>query len=502
MSRFSQFLLIHKLHTLSLKRSQEFGSNRIARIIVGIGIAIWVLYIAFIGWLLGKNVANNGTVSGFAFMAAVIPFILFIDFMLRLGLKQTPSQHVKPFLLLPVSKYIATDVFLVHDLLSPFNLLWQAFFIPYDVIAIYPSYGIQGVVGAIIVVQLVFFISSQWYQLIRTLTSNNIVWWIFPVMILCIAVLPAFSNGKPNIINFLTFYASWGDWAYNNQIILWLSLSALLVLLFSANVFIQHKVVANELEEASQSPHGHLLSVPFLKAKSDVQVFMRLELISIVRNKRLRKSFISSALSLIIIVAILTFTHLFNGTETFWVYYCSVLFTFSFGINIMCKEGNYIDCLMVHKDNIAALLTAKYRLLIYSLIIVFIVFLPIILMRIYPLENVIACLLLAGGPANFICFQLAIYNNNTQSMNTKIAGKSSSANKYTQLITMAIVLIVPPALIKAADTAFGESTANIVLSVFGLVFILTSRLWIRNIARRMMARKYINLDSFRASRDS
>lgn len=43
-------------------------------------------------------------------------------------------------------------------------------------------------------------------------------------------------------------------------------------------------------------------------------------------------------------------------------------------VKIMCYEGNYIDCLMVRKENIIMLLTAKYY--IYSALLVF----PFILM--------------------------------------------------------------------------------------------------------------------------
>lgn len=492
--------MLSKLSVLAAKRRPELVGNRVAKIFIGVCLALFILYIAFIGVLLGKLVQGEGTVNGFAFITGVLPFILAVDFMMRLGLKQTPEQQVKPFLLLPISKYAVTDFFLIQDILSAYNLIWQALFIPYSVLAIYPDYGLVPMLLTLLALQVVMIINGQWYQLVRTLTSGNVFWWTLPAAIVCLAAIPLFSGESFNIISFLQFYAGCGNWLYDNNTILWIALAALLVILFVVNVVVMHRVVRNEMENATGTPRSHVVGLSFINSKDDVALFVRLEIASIIRNKRLRKTLTGSMFFSLVLSCIISFSHLFDATASMWLYYCSVTLTCSFAINIMCKEGNYIDCLMVHKDSVTALLTAKFRLFIVAQIVQFAIFVPAIIMGIFSFEKVLAFMLLGCGLVNFICFQLAVYNNNTQSMNTKITGKGTSGNKYLQVLVLLLVLAVPSSLIAGLDSLVGESACNVIISIIGLVFIITSRYWIRNIVNRMKVRKYANLDSFRITR--
>jgi hypothetical protein len=45
---------------------------------------------------------------------------------------------------------------------------------------------------------------------------------------------------------------------------------------------------------------------------------------------------------------------------------------------VMCAEGNYIDGLMVHKENIISLLKAKYYFYVVMLVLPFLLMIPTI----------------------------------------------------------------------------------------------------------------------------
>ena len=49
-------------------------------------------------------------------------------------------------------------------------------------------------------------------------------------------------------------------------------------------------------------------------------------------------------------------------------------------------------------------------------------------------------------------------------------------------------------------TSLGENAAYVILLVTGLVFMLSHKLWIANIYKRFMKRRYKNMESFRATR--
>ena len=81
-------------------------------------------------------------------------------------------------------------------------------------------------------------------------------------------------------------------------------------------------------------------------------------------------------------------------------------------------------------------------------------------------------------------------------------GKGASTNKMVQILTLFATLFISEILTAVLQELLGKSVGNIVLCAIGLILILTNRLWINNIVKRMMARKYKNLEGFRTSRVS
>ena len=63
--------------------------------------------------------------------AVVLIFILALDFLLRVPLQKTPTQEVKPYLLLPVKRNRIIDFLLIRSGLSLFNLFWLFMFVPF-----------------------------------------------------------------------------------------------------------------------------------------------------------------------------------------------------------------------------------------------------------------------------------------------------------------------------------------------------------------------------------
>ena len=96
-------------------------------------------------------------------------------------------------------------------------------------------------------------------------------------------------------------------------------------------------------------------------------------------------------------------------------------------------------------------------------------------------------------------FQMAVYNNNTLPMNSKITSKQGN---MAQQIVSTVILFLPLGLEKAATALLGEPWGYVLLAALGLTGIATHRLWLRNVYQRFMARRYKNMEGFRASRNS
>ena len=94
---------------------------------------------------------------------------------------------------------------------------------------------------------------------------------------------------------------------------------------------------------------------------------------------------------------------------------------------------------------------------------------------------------------------MAVYNKQTIPLNSKFIGKGSMETNYLQIVVEIAVFAVPLLFISLMKVVVGETITYVILMVVGILFIATHKLWIRNIYKRMMLRKYVNLESFRST---
>ena len=169
-------------------------------------------------------------------------------------------------------------------------------------------------------------------------------------------------------------------------------------------------------------------------------------------------------------------------------------------LKIMCNEGNYFDCLMVRHENILSLLRAKYLFYTAMLLFPLILMLPIVFTGKWSIMMLISYAVFTAGFQYFILFQMAIYNKQTIPLNTKFLSKGGLENNYFQIVAEMINFIIPMALISVLQLFVDKNVSYIILFMIGLPFIATHQIWLRNIYKRFMKRRYINMEAFRATR--
>ena len=140
-SRWQLIKTLRKHIKLSEKRSAAFNQNKIAKAVVYVMAAFMVFYLMFFAVILAlvANSSNHYTACEVFF--GVLPFILGVDFFFRFMSQQTPSQMVKPYVLLPIGKYTCIDCFIFNSVTSSSNLLWMAMFIPFAIMSVVFSEG-------------------------------------------------------------------------------------------------------------------------------------------------------------------------------------------------------------------------------------------------------------------------------------------------------------------------------------------------------------------------
>ena len=144
----------------------------------------------------------------------------------------------------------------------------------------------------------------------------------------------------------------------------------------------------------------------------------------------------------------------------------------------------------------------KAKYVIFSLLLVptFLLMLPTVFAGKWSLLMLVAYGVFTAGFQYFMLFQLAVYNNQTVPLNAKLIGKSGMENNYEQLIINLAAFFLPIIFVSILQAFMPRTVSYIIMLIIGLFFMLTFRIWMRNVYNRMMKRKYKNLEVMRATR--
>ena len=234
----------------------------------------------------------------------------------------------------------------------------------------------------------------------------------------------------------------------------------------------------------------------------EVGEYMKLEIKSALRNSVVRKQFLMGIFYMLLLSAMFAFSDVYDSSPFWKVFIC--VYSFScLGVmtltNVMCSEGNYIDGLMSRKESVLSILRAKYYFNVIMMVI------PLIFMMMPVSEGkvsavmVFGCLFFSAGVVFACLFQLAVYNNTTIHLNDKLT-RSGRGTRMQMLISM-VSMFAPMLVMMVLINLFSEQTASLVLLIIGAAGTLLHPLWLRNIYKRFMKRRYENMAGFRESRN-
>lgn len=501
---FQMFKSLRKHRKLAEKRAINYEQNKTAKVLIYILSGFMIAYLMFFAVMLSLIANSSYSLTSLELMLGAAPIILTIDFFFRFLIQQTPSQIIKPYLLIPVPRSLCIDTFISTSLFNWGNATWFAMLLPYALMSVVFTEGIWITLGFLFCFYLLILANSQWYAITRTLINHHVLWWGLPLVVYALIALPIILKGgsEEGFEQFFNLYANIGTAIGDGKLWPYLAAAGLLVLLTAINRRIQ---LVSIMREVSKTEQTHLRSVSqftILDRYGDTGQYLKLEIKSILRNKNPRKTFIFATIFVLMISFIIALTDVYDNQfmTNFWCVYNYMVYGAMMLIRIMSSEGNYIDCLMVRHENILKLLRAKYIFYCALLPLPFILMLPTVISGKWSILLLISYALFTAGFQYFTVFQMAVYNKQTVPLNTKFVSKSGMENNYYQVVVQLVAFFFPIALISILQAFLSETTAYITMMIIGIAFIATHRLWLRNIYNRMMRRKYILLEGFRSSR--
>lgn len=485
---------MRKQNGLAMRRNPAFEQNVVAKVMMYLGGGMMTIYLIFLGTMLAMPASESRM---FTMVLAMSPLWLAIDFGSRFAVQQTPAMMVKPYLLQPMPFHSVIETFLVNTLLMGYNWVWLALYLPYAFIVLCGGASFATALLIILCGILLTLSNSQFYLIVRTLTARSVLWWVLPILVYGGFWLSAAIDVKwmDKQIDFLCdFTATW---------YFFLFCVVLLAGLFWVNRWMQFRYVREEImkQEKKEAAMKKVYQYTFLERFGQTGEYLKLELKSIFRNKAIRSRVIMSLALIIVLTMLISYTSMYDGKMmlNFWCFYCFGLYGMTTLVKIMGPEGNYIDLLMTHKENILSLLKAKYYFHVAILIVPMLLMMPAVIAGKFSMLMMLAYLLLSSGLLYFTLFQLAVYNKQTIPLNQKITGKNNVENGVQMIIQM-LAMFSPLVLVAALVLLFNETTAYLVLGTIGLIMTLAHPLWLRHIYVRLMKRKYENMEGFHASR--
>ena len=491
MNRIQLYRLLRANNSLSTRRSPLFEQSKWAKALIYFGGGLFALYLIIYGILIAMSSDGYAGV-----MVSMMPFILAFDYLFRFVFQTTPGVMVKPYILQPISRYTAIECFLISSYFSGYNFLWLAMFLPYSYINLIAGAGFWLVLMELVGCVLFIMLNSQIYLFFRTLINRNVLWLIPSVVFYMLPFSPLLLKFNAHAFGkLLDFYALCGRSGWLLPVLL-----VMIVLLFFINRYFQFKYVYEEISKKKERALKHISQFGFLNRFGLVGEYLKIEIKSNMRNRAMRSRCIMS-LSLIVVFSSLTaYTDIYNSTfmTNFWCIYCFALFSVTSLTKFMGQEGNYIDLLMVHEENIIALLKAKFWFYTLALLIPFLIMLPAVFTGKFTWLMMLAYMSLAAGLVHFIIFQLAVYNKQTVPLELKVT--TSNLENGWQLLIQMVALCSPGIIVSTGFALMGETPTYVFMILLGLAFIIAHPLWIRNIYQRMMQRRYDNLEGFHSTR--
>lgn len=492
------FLELRRHGKLAEKRHPMYEKSKFGKFWMYFMSVFWAGYLIFFGTTFAFAF-DGGAKEAYHVMNSGLIFILALDFLLRLPFLKTPTQEVKPYLLLPIKRSRLIDFLLLRSGLNSFNLLWLFLFVPFAIITVTKFYGIGGILTYCIGIWLLIVFNNYWYLLCRTLMDERIWWVLLPIAVYGgIAAALFIPDNSP----LFGFFIDLGEGFITGNILTFICVLVAITLMWFINRSIMQKLVYNELNKTEDTTVQvkTVSEYKFLDRYGEIGEYIRLELKLLLRNKVCRKSLYSVTAIVLIFSLTISFSDIYDGgSRDFFVLYNYIIFGILFLSPLMSYEGNYIDGLMSRKESIYSLLRAKYILYSIALIIPFVLMIPGMVTGRVSVLGCIAWIAFVPGAVYFCLFQLAVYNNKTLDLNAKMTGRQNVGTGLQNLISGA-AFGVPLLLFFVLNATVGKEITPWILLVIGILFIATSRWWLRNVYHRFMKRRYKNMEGFHDSR--
>ncbi|MDE6002696.1 MAG: hypothetical protein K2G76_04290, partial [Prevotella sp.] len=310
MNKIQLFFLLRRNTKLSEKRHPMFEANQYGRLFGYVMMGFLAIELMAVGTFLGWLAATED-VHEMLFYA--MPFLMIFDFGGRFTTQQTPLMLVKPYLLMPISKYTAIDCFLLSQVFNLSNLLWAVLYLPYVFIVWCGGLSAWGTIAMLLLVHLMIVTNSQWYLLVRTLVNHSLLWWLLPAAFYGLLIGPfillpdRMADGYADFLGDVLEDYVFSAWSF-------LFFALLFGALFCINRRLQMHFVRDEVSKKEDTKLKRVSEFSALNRFGQIGEYVKLEIKSTMRNKAIRARFIQGICFITFFSLAIAFGDIYQGT--------------------------------------------------------------------------------------------------------------------------------------------------------------------------------------------
>jgi hypothetical protein len=475
---------------LSFRRSPSFEKDIWIKIFLLLLGLLVLLNLIVVSANLADVLNQLGVTTAPHVLASELLLYYFVtELALRYLMQTVPVLDIEPYLHLPISKKLMGKFLIIRSILSPYNLLGPAVFIPLTITTFIPAVGIEKSL-AWLAFTLCISLSMHFFNILfkKKLETKTAAW-------LAIGLLILTNYIGEQYFNFTLLPL--GDWAmtiYNSPILLLIPFALLSFLAITCFRFFNQNFYVEDLSDAKILSGERLTSrLTGWESRGLMNTLIVQELKLILRHKRSRSTLLVGALFLFYPLLFINRGNPEEGTSEIIMVFTGIFFTGIFALQygqfLWSWNTNQMDFFLTKINPYTYWVESRYRLLIYSILVTIVLSIPYAYFGIDLMLFMGATALYNVGINSMLIMRLSLWGPKAIELD-----KSSVMNYQgvgASQFVLGLPVILGPIIVYAIfSILWSENIGLLAIAIAGIIGIFLRKYFFNAIAKKLKADKY------------
>ncbi len=476
-------------------RSPIFQKNLIINIVIGFFIVLMVVQLLGLGFLIRPILQEvRPEEDPIKLFNGFLIFYVLINLLMRFLVQGVPVMKIEPYLHLPINKKRIVHFFLLKSKFSVFNFLALILFLPISInlIGYFEGFvsGLTFLIGMMLI-ELTINYTNIYFK--KQIHDKPMIPIAFALLIGVLLIL-----NRYDVISIDAFSTNIFEYFVSSPFALIVP-AAILAFVYWLNYryFYEH-TYPEELAYSKKSQTQTSKRFIFLEKYGQIGQMLLMDIRLIFRHKRTR----SLAIMAVVFVAYGLFFYTSSAYDESWGMYLfggifmSGLFMMSFGNFLLSWYSNFFDGLLTLNFDSYNFFRSKYWLFFVFCTVTFLLTIPYVYFGTHALLINFCTYLYNIGVNSFVVMYFATVGPKRIDL-SKGHAFNWEGMTGAQFLAMLPMLILPIMIYWPISFFTDNETGIIAVGIVGLVNLLFTKIWLKQLSKRLQTVKYKIAEGFR-----